>query len=126
MVPFTGTYKSEDGVYKITISSVNSYHGIFSGKYESAKSPEGALNIGDITGSFRYVMSKSEGRDGVAPFIIGFSTTYRADGRVYAIRDAWEGVYQVGDTLLLTGSRAYVNDDGTTSSTSLGTKTFSA
>jgi hypothetical protein len=72
------------------------------------------------------VFSKSANRDGVAPFSIAFSASVRPEpGRPYVLQDHWIGGYQTNNTLLLTGSRSFVNSDGVVESISLGTQTFS-
>lgn len=124
MVPNIGTYTSDDGLYKVTIESVDGWTGKFSGKYKATTSPKGALNIESISGSFSWVARKSDGKDGVAPFVIGFAASQRSEGRTYVVKDVWEGAYQVNDTLLLTGSRAFVDQNGIAESITLGTKQF--
>lgn len=123
-LPQHGVYKSDDGVQKITISSTNSSNGQITGVYESSSSPVGALSISNMKGDYMWVHSKEAGRDGVAPFVIRFSAKQRPDGRPYSIVESWDGGYQTDGTMLLTGTRAYVTQDGVVQSISLGTKVF--
>ncbi|PXF40281.1 hypothetical protein BWQ96_10008 [Gracilariopsis chorda] len=124
-LPEHGVYTSDDGVQKITISSTNSSNGQISGIYESSSSPVGPLSIQSMKGNYMWVRSQEAGRDGVAPFVIRFFAAQRPDGRPYSIVDIWNGGYQTDDTMLLSGTRAYVNQEGVVQSISLGTKVFS-
>ena len=67
----------------------------------------------------------SVGHDGVTPFVIEFTAFQRPTGRAYAIYDIWSGAYQKNDSMILTGTRAYVNEQGVISSIVLGTQVFS-
>lgn len=124
-LPQHGVYTSDDGVQKITISSTNSGNGQIKGVYESSSSPVGPLNVTNMDGGFMWVYSKDAGKDGVAPFAIRFSAAVRPSGRAYVVMDNWNGGYETDGTLLLAGSRSYVNESGAVQSISLGTKTFS-
>ncbi|PXF43404.1 hypothetical protein BWQ96_06850 [Gracilariopsis chorda] len=124
-LPRRGTYTSDDGVQKITIENTNSSNGQIEGTYGSSSSPVGPLSISNMRGDFMWVHSQEAGRDGVAPFVIRFFAKQRPSPRAYSIVDSWNGGYQTDDTMLLSGTRAYVNQEGVVQSISLGTKVFS-
>ncbi|KAI0558152.1 hypothetical protein FGB62_230g014 [Gracilaria domingensis] len=124
-LPNHGTYTSDDGVHKIIITRTVSSNGQIDGDYVSSSSPAGPLSISSLKGDYMWVKSKEQGRDGVAPFTIRFWAKQRPDGRPYAIIDSWSGGYQKDNTMLLSGTRAYVNEDGVVQAISLGTKVFS-
>ena len=125
MVPWPGTYTSDDGVQQITIISANPENGQITFSYACSSSPVGPLSISKAKGGYAWVRNGKVERDGVAPFTIAFSVMQRPDDRAYCIKDAWNGAYQKDDTLLLSGTRAYVNREGVVQSISLGTKVFS-
>lgn len=124
-VPKHTTFVSDDGVFKIVIQTSNSSNGQIEADYEAQSSPVGPLSITNAKGGWMWVYSKEAGREGVAPFVINFSAAQRPQGRPYAIVDKWNGTYKTDDSMVLTGSRAYVNEQGTLMSIGLGTKTFS-
>eukprot|EP00737_Agarophyton_chilense_P000159 gb/GEZJ01000186.1/.p1 GENE.gb/GEZJ01000186.1/~~gb/GEZJ01000186.1/.p1 ORF type:complete len:128 (-),score=13.63 gb/GEZJ01000186.1/:248-631(-) len=124
-LPERGTYTSDDGVQKISIYATNSSNGQVDGEYASSSSPVGSLSISSLKGDFMWVNSNAAGRDGVAPFVIRFWAKQRPEGRPYSIIDSWIGGYQTDNTMLLSGSRAYVNQEGVVQAISLGTKVFS-
>lgn len=123
-VPYHGEYTSEDGVQKVVISSTNSSNGAISGSYKTTSSPVGELSIDTMTGLYMWVNNKEQGRDGVAPFVITFTAAQRPSGRPYTIIESWEGGYKTDDSMLLTGTRSYVTEDGDVQSLCLGTKVF--
>lgn len=123
-LPETGTYTSDDGVYKIQVTGSDASSGGVNGTYSAASSPVGALNISGKIGTFSWVRNKELGKDGVAPFMIRFRNVQRPSDRVYAITDIWVGGYEKDNSMLLTGSRGYVTELGEIWSISLGTKKF--
>jgi hypothetical protein len=124
-VPQLGLYMPENKAFKIQIKQANPSNGVINAVYESAFSPEGLLtSTGDI-GSYAWVHSDSHGTSGFAPFCIQFRGFVRPSGRAYCIMDTWNGAYLENNTMLLTGTRAYVNSAGVTESISLGTHIFS-
>ena len=124
-VPQLGLYMPENKAFKIEIKAANPSNGVINAVYESAFSPQGLLeSTGDI-GQYAWVYSDRQGKDGVAPFCIQFRGFVRPSGRAYCIMDTWNGAYQENNTMLLTGTRAYVNSAGVTESICLGTLVFS-
>ena len=124
-VPELGTYVSQDNHFKIQIDSANGSTGQLTGIYASNNSPEG----GDLTqkgqiGSFGWVYSQTQGKSGVAPFVITINGSSRPDGFPYCVIDNWTGAYRPDNTLLLAGARSHVNSKGVVEVTSLGTMTF--
>ena len=55
-----------------------------------------------------------------APFCIRFTGSVRPDKFPYCIVDSWNGAYQTDNTMLLSGTRAYVNNKGAVQVTFLG------
>ncbi len=123
-VPVLGAYLSEDGAYKIQINSANSSNSQIDAVYEAQNSPEGGIQQKGNIGQYYWVFSKKAGRDGVAPFSIRFQAMQRPNGRPYTIEDSWVGYYLENNTMVLDGVRSYVNSDGVTDTSSLGTHTF--
>ncbi|MCU6497050.1 hypothetical protein LPN04_04495 [Rugamonas sp. A1-17] len=124
-VPVLGTYTSEDKNFTFKIGAANPSNGVISGVYIASYSPVGPLNTEGNVGSYAWVFNKSQGKDGVAPFTIGFGGSVRPEpGRAYCINDVWTGVYQTDNSILAEGVRSFVNQDGTTQVRSLGTLRF--
>lgn len=123
-VPQVGTYVSEDTNFTLQIDSANSSNGQINGSYKASYSPEGPLSVQGAIATYAWVFSDSQGRGDVAPFSLRISATIRPDQRPYCIMDTWAGAYRVDNTLLMEGSRSYVNSKGTVQTASLGTLTF--
>ncbi len=123
-VPQLGTYLSQDGHIKIQIESANPSNGQITGIYATNDSPQGPFSNSGVVGSYSWV-SNSQGQAGNAPFCISFNGSVRPDGFPYCIIDHWNGAYQTDNTLLLAGTRSYVNNKGVVQVTSLGTQKFS-
>lgn len=123
-VPHLGTYLSSDNNYKIQINTANPSNGQITGAYEAKSSPEGSFIDQTAPGTYAWVFSDQQGKDGVAPFNIRIVGSIRPDKRAYCIVDTWNGAYQTDNTLLMNGSRAYVNSKGVVQVTSLGTLKF--
>ena len=123
-VPQLTTYVSEDNNYKIQIKSADASNGAISAAYETKFSPQGAFTDPAAVGTYAWVFSDQQGKDGVAPFDIRIAGSVRPDKRPYCIVDTWNGAYQTDNTLLMSGSRAYVNSKGVVQVTSLGTMRF--
>lgn len=123
-VPVLGNYVSEDKTYHIRITAADPANGQITGSYISEYSPAGTFSKEGTIGNYAWVFNQEQGKDGVAPFLISFSASERPEGRAYAIRDHWAGAYQEDNSILLTGTRAYVNEAGVVQSICLGTHTF--
>lgn len=124
-VPKIGTYLSADGNFKIAITAADPSNGQIQAIYETNYSPIGGFKVEGQIGNYAWVSSAGHPGGGTAPFSIRFSAGQRPDGRPYAIQDSWTGAYQIGDALLMDGSRSYVNEQGVIEVVSLGTVTFS-
>lgn len=124
-VPKHGTYLSEDGNFKLQITSANSSNGQIGGTYAAQYSPEGPLHVESANIAGYSWVSNQEGKSGNAPFSISISASVRPEGRPYSIYDRWAGAYRTDNTLLMDGSRSYVNDKGVVKVVSLGTLAFS-
>ncbi|WP_420572483.1 hypothetical protein [Kordia sp.] len=119
-IPKLATYSSLDGTVEITISSVDPSIGEIQGTYKHNFTPKGAITVSGKIGGYAWV-NNSEGGSGTAPFNINFTASVRPDGFPYCIIDFWNGFYTTQNTLMLSGVRSYVNNDGTTQSIVLGT-----
>ncbi|AUH52373.1 hypothetical protein CXB49_16950 [Chromobacterium sp. ATCC 53434] len=123
-VPQIGTYVSADKNFSFKITSANASNGVIAGVYQANYSPIGSFKAEGEIGHYGWVFSKAQGKDGVAPFNLSFGGSQRPDGRAYNIVDSWNGAYLTNNTLLVEGSRAFVNSDGTVQVGSLGTQIF--
>ena len=124
-VPQYGKYVAEGENYSITITSANSTTGQITAEYKANNSQVGPLNVSGNIGKYSWVYSNSQGTDGVAPFGIRFQMPVNPSGYPYNICDSWTGAYQVDNSLLMSGVRSYINNDGIVEVRSLGTKKFS-
>jgi hypothetical protein len=122
-VPQLGTYLSQDGHVKIQIESADPSNGQITGIYATNESPEGPFTEKGSIGQYAWV-SNQQGQSGQAPFCIRFIGSVRPEGRPYCIVDTWNGAYQTDNTMLLAGTRAYVNNKGVIQVSFLGTQTF--
>lgn len=122
-VPKLGIYEPANKSFKIQITSANPSNGEIKGSYSTAFTPEGVLSQGGSVGQYRWVKNEA-GVDGVAPFWISFQAFFRPSGRPYGLGDQWNGVYRKDNTMLLTGTRGYVNNKGEIESICLGTMVF--
>lgn len=124
-VPQLGTYLSEDGNFKLEITSANPSNGQIGGTYETQYSPEGGFKVtNDSIAQYSWVFNDKQGKDGVAPFSLSIQANVRPEGRPYSIYDRWAGAYQTDNSLLMEGSRSYVNSKGVVEAMSLGTLRF--
>lgn len=123
-VPQLGTYHSEDGTTTFQIQSANSGNGEIGGVYTTKNSPVGPIQASGTIGTYFWVFSDKAGKDGVAPFCISITANVRPDKREHAIFDRWAGAYCEDGTLLMAGSRSYVNSKGAVEVVSLGTHRF--
>ncbi|HEY0554009.1 MAG TPA: hypothetical protein VGG20_07050 [Thermoanaerobaculia bacterium] len=123
-IPQTGTYLSQDNHFKIQIDSADPTNGQITGMYETTESPEGPFVSQGTVGHYSWV-NNAQGQSGVAPFNISFNGSIRPNGWPYCIVDSWDGAYEMDNTLLLAGTRAYVNSKGGVEVASLGTQKFS-
>ncbi|HVR99583.1 MAG TPA: hypothetical protein VMW27_23365 [Thermoanaerobaculia bacterium] len=123
-VPQLGTYVSEDTNFAIKIDSANPSNGQIDGSYKASYSPEGPFSAQGSIGTYAWVFSDSQGKDGVAPFSLRVSGSIRPNKNPYCIMDTWTGAYRADNTLLMEGSRSYVNSKGSVQTASLGTLTF--
>jgi hypothetical protein len=125
-VPQLSVYMPENKAFKIQIDSATPSNGHINGTYESQFSPEGGFSATGHIGTYSWVTSDAaQGKSGVAPFCIRFSGVTRSSNFDYCIYDTWNGVYLDNDTMLLTGTRGYVNSRGVIESICLGTHVFS-
>lgn len=122
-VPQTGTYLSQDGHVKIQIESADSSNGQITGIYATNESQEGPFTDKGSIGVYAWV-ANAQGKAGGAPFCIRFTGSHRPDKFPYCIVDTWNGAYQTDNTMLLAGTRSYVNNKGVVQVTFLGTQTF--
>lgn len=124
-VPQHTTYSTKDGSFAIKIKDSDGSTGALSGEYKAKVSPEGAFNDPlPVTGGFGWVHSDRKGREDVAPFPLQVLAVKRADKFRYCVTDNWTGAYQEDNSLLMSGSRSYVNSQGVVTVESLGTQTF--
>jgi hypothetical protein len=125
-VPQYGKYVAEGENYSITITSTKSSIGQITAEYKANNSQVGPLKVSGNIGKYSWVYSNSQGkRSHVAPFGIRFDMSVRPSGYQYNIYDSWTGAYQVDNSLLMSGVRSYINNDGIVEVRSLGTKKFS-
>jgi len=125
-VPKYATYKSDDSNLTIKIEQLDASTGTIRAVYNTTYSPQGAFSDPAAPGTYAWVFSDQQGKDGVAPFDIRVTGSVRPDKRPYCIVDTWSGAYQTDNSLLLAGSRAYVNSKGVVQVTSLGTHRFAS
>lgn len=124
-VPELTTYATKDGSFAIKITGSNGSTGALTGEYKAKVSPEDAFSGPQPwTGGFGWVHSDKMGRDDVAPFPLHILVVKGADKFRYCVTDNWTGVYQENNSLLLSGSRSYVNSKGNVTVESLNTQTF--
>lgn len=124
-VPMIAAYVSEDKRFTITVTRSNAENGRMVGLYNDKHSPIGEFVDSEHNKGYAWFNNKQLGRDGVAPFVVTFSTFKRPYGRPYTINYVWNGAYTTNNTMLLTGVRAYVTELGKVKSVCLGTQTFS-
>jgi len=123
-VPQLGTYVSEDNNFVIQIISANASNGVINAQYKASYSPQGPISVSGDIGSYAWV-TNSQGQTGVAPFHIAFSASVRPEKWPYCTCDMWNGAYQVDNTLLMDGTRSYVDNKGVIKVQTLGTLKFS-
>ncbi|QHI38949.1 hypothetical protein IMCC3317_43490 [Kordia antarctica] len=119
-VPKTGTYAPLNKTLTITIESADPSDGQIQGTYVHNFTPEGPITVSGKVGGYAWVKN-NDGGTGTAPFHINFTASVRPEGSPYCIVDFWNGFYTNDDTIVITGSRSYVKNDGTTQSIGLGT-----
>lgn len=119
-VPLLGTYASLDSTMQIEITSADPSNGQIKGTYIHNFTPEGKITVEGKIGGYAWV-NNNDGGSGTAPFSINFTASVRPDGWPYCIVDFWNGFYTSANSLVLSGIRSYVKNDGTTQSTVLGT-----
>lgn len=117
-------FTSNDGEFKIEISSANPYNGKIECRYECFSSPVGPLSIPDMEGRYMCVQSNKKEDTETQQVLINFKALKYQDEFSYVIVDTWNGYYETDDSMILTGSRCSVNENGKTVSTSLGTMAF--
>jgi len=122
-VPVLGTYLSADNHFKIQITNANPSNGQIDGVYATNESPQGPFTSQGTVGHYAWVANQ-QGQSGQAPFCINFTGSVRPNGFPYCIIDMWNGAYQTDNTMLLAGTRAYVNNQGQVQVVSLGTQKF--
>ena len=117
-VPILGIYRPANKDYFIEVAEATPANGQIHGGYGARFAPEGGMKSG-LIGFYAWVNSAGNNS---APFVISFRGFSRPAGHV--VLDQWNGFYRKDDTMLLTGTRAYVNEDGTSESICLGTMLF--
>ena len=122
-VPLLGLYMPQNNAYKIQIENANPSTGTINGLYEPQESPQPFPSQPGVIGHYAWV-TNAQGQNGVPPFSINFYVSVRPAGWPYCLTDTWNGAYQAGNSMLLAGTRAYVNNQGVVQVTSLGTLTF--
>jgi len=119
-VPKYGTYKPQNETMEITITNATPSNGQIEGSYTHKYTPEGQIDITGKIGGYAWV-ANNDGGEATAPFSINFTVSVLPEGNPYCIVDFWNGFYTIGDSLVLSGVRSYVKNDGTTQSVVLGT-----
>ena len=119
-VPELGTYTPLDNTMQIEITSADPSNGEIQGTYTHHFTPEDEITVTGKIGGYAWV-DNNDGGSGTAPFSINFTASVRPDGSPYCIVDFWNGFYTKVNSLVLSGVRSYVKNDGTTQSTVLGT-----
>jgi hypothetical protein len=122
-VPLLGTYQSPDKHFKIQIDGANASDGQITGLYATNESPVGLFTSQGTIGHYAWV-ANAQGKAGQPPFNINFTGSARPDGFPYCIIDMWNGAYQTDNSMLLAGTRAYVNNQGVVQVVSLGIQKF--
>jgi hypothetical protein len=119
------TFTSQDGNFAFTLQTFGTSTGAITGEYVAKTSPEGQADDKQSTGAFGWVHNDRTGTNDQPPYPIHFMGVKRGDQLRYAIVDIWNGVRQNDKTLLMSGSRSYVNSQGVVKVEPLGTQAFS-
>lgn len=119
-VPTIGLYMPTNKTMRIEITSADSSNGEIQGTYENDYTPEETMIVKGKIGGYAWV-SNNDGGSGTAPFCINFTASERPNGWPYCMIDFWNGFYTKTNSIVLTGTRSYVKNDGTTMSIGLGT-----
>ncbi|WP_046745935.1 hypothetical protein [Kordia zhangzhouensis] len=119
-VPVYGTYKPSNNTFEVTITSADPSNGQIQGTYIHHYTPEGEITVTGKIGGYAWVHN-NDGGSGTAPFSINFTVSVRPDAYSYCIVDFWNGFYTKTNSIVLSGVRSYVKNDGTTQSIGLGT-----
>jgi hypothetical protein len=122
-VPKYGTYAPQNNTMSIEITNADPSSGRIQGTYTHKYTPEGQIDIDGNIGGYAWVKN-NDGGSGTAPFSINFTVSKRPNGFPYCIVDFWNGFYTASDSLVMSGIRSYVKQDGTTQSVVLGTLEF--
>jgi len=130
-IPQNGTYVPENKTMQIEIISADASKSTIEATYQHNFPPVDAeinppVNVIHITGEIGkfYWVENNDGGSGTAPFSINFTASIRPDGWPYCLVDFWNGYYSTENTIVLTGTRSYVKNDGTAISVGLGTLTL--
>lgn len=127
-LPNYGTYVPENKTMQIEITSADPSAGQIQGTYQHNFPPIDAainapVNIIHVTGGiggYSWV-NNNDGGSGSAPFCINFTASIRPDGWPYCLVDFWNGYYTIDNSIVISGTRSYVKDDGTATTVNLGT-----
>ncbi|WP_298517454.1 hypothetical protein [uncultured Kordia sp.] len=119
-LPTLGTYAPTNQTMSIEITGADAGTGTIEGTYEHKYTPEGTMSVNGKIGGYAWV-NNNDGGNASAPFSINFTVSERPDGFPYCLVDFWNGFYTKSNSIVITGVRSYVKDDGTTQSIGLGT-----
>lgn len=122
-LPTLGLYMPQNKTMRITITSADPTTGTIQGTYENDYTPEGTMIVTGKIGGYAWV-NNNDGGVRTAPFSINFTVSERPEGFPYCLVDFWNGFYSKSDSsdsIIITGTRSYVKNDGTVQSIGLGT-----
>lgn len=119
-LPTLGLYIAGNKTMRIEITSADPSTGVIEGTYENDYTPEGTMIVKGKIGGYAWV-NNNDGGDGSAPFSINFTVSERPTDFPYCLVDFWNGFYSKSNSIIITGTRSYVKNDGTTQSIGLGT-----
>ena len=102
-----GTYVSDDEQFTLIITNSDYQTGNFTGTFTSINSPLGSITYNAILGRYNFVGTHHY------PCQLGFSVNVRhSPDWTYDQSDYWCGSRTSDGSLLMSGSRAYVNGEG--------------
>lgn len=101
-----GTYISEEKDFTLKISECDYHTGIYKGTFYTKDSPLGEMTY-DIQGQYTFSGSNRY------PCMVGFSIALRPSGHWdYVFSDYWTGSRDEKGQILMSGARAYMEDNG--------------
>jgi len=119
-IPTPGLYMSPSKTIRIEITKADPTTGVIEGTYENDYTPEGTMIVKGKIGGYAWV-NNNDGGEGSAPFSINFTVSERPIDYPYCLVDFWNGFYSKSNSIVITGTRSYVRNDGTVQSIGLGT-----